>query len=159
MQTMIQTSRRLDSFLHDASQNFEVFSNIQEWNKKSKTYRGWCPFQGLSNGTTLMYCRSNLARRYLRAENIYRENERMPKESDIFKSEINENRETKQRVKWVLTVTEVGYVLRIWGRPKQSYNRKRKWRQKKWIEIKWETENHWKQQDNERKKVVTLKIK
>ncbi len=32
MQTVIQTSRRLDSFLHEAAQNFEVFWNIQEWN-------------------------------------------------------------------------------------------------------------------------------
>jgi hypothetical protein len=30
MQTMIRTSRRLDSFLHVAAQNFEVFSNIEE---------------------------------------------------------------------------------------------------------------------------------
>jgi hypothetical protein len=30
MQTMISTSRRLDSFLHEVAQNFEVFSNIQE---------------------------------------------------------------------------------------------------------------------------------
>jgi hypothetical protein len=30
MQTVIQTSRRLDSFLHEETQNFEVFSNIQE---------------------------------------------------------------------------------------------------------------------------------
>jgi hypothetical protein len=30
MQTLIQTSRRLDSFLHEAAQNFEIFSNIQE---------------------------------------------------------------------------------------------------------------------------------
>jgi hypothetical protein len=30
MHTMIQTSRRSDSFLHEAAQNFEVFSNIQE---------------------------------------------------------------------------------------------------------------------------------
>ncbi len=59
MQTVIRTSRRLDSFLHEAAQNFEVFSNIQEWNLKSKTYCGWCPFQGVSNGTTL------LAGRYL----------------------------------------------------------------------------------------------
>ncbi len=44
MQTVISTSRRLDSFLHEVAQNFEVFSNIQEW----------CPFQGLSNGTNLM---------------------------------------------------------------------------------------------------------
>jgi hypothetical protein len=30
MQTMIRTSRRLDSFLHEAAEDFEVFSNIQE---------------------------------------------------------------------------------------------------------------------------------
>jgi hypothetical protein len=30
MQTMIRTSRKLDSFLHEAAQNFEDFSNIQE---------------------------------------------------------------------------------------------------------------------------------
>ncbi len=58
MQTVIQTSRRLDSFLHEAAENFEVFSNIQEWIRKSKTYSGWCPFQGLSNGTTLMWIQS-----------------------------------------------------------------------------------------------------
>jgi hypothetical protein len=29
-QTVILTSRRLDSFLHEAAQKFEVFSNIQE---------------------------------------------------------------------------------------------------------------------------------
>ncbi len=28
MQTVIRTSRRLDSLLHEAAQNFEVFSNI-----------------------------------------------------------------------------------------------------------------------------------
>jgi hypothetical protein len=32
MQTVIPTSRRLDSFLHEAAQNFEVFSNVQELN-------------------------------------------------------------------------------------------------------------------------------
>ncbi len=36
MQTVIQTSRRLDSFLHESAQKFEVFSNIQERNKKIK---------------------------------------------------------------------------------------------------------------------------
>ncbi len=37
MQTVIQTSRRLDSFLHEAAQNFEVFSNIFKSEiKKSK---------------------------------------------------------------------------------------------------------------------------
>jgi len=30
MQTVIQTSRRLDSFLHEAAQNFELLSNIQD---------------------------------------------------------------------------------------------------------------------------------
>jgi hypothetical protein len=30
MQTVIRTSRRLDSFLHEAAQNLEVFQNIQE---------------------------------------------------------------------------------------------------------------------------------
>jgi hypothetical protein len=29
-QTVIRKSRRLDYFLHEAAQNFEVFSNIQE---------------------------------------------------------------------------------------------------------------------------------
>jgi hypothetical protein len=29
LQTTIQTSRRLDSFLHEAAQNFELLSNIQ----------------------------------------------------------------------------------------------------------------------------------
>jgi hypothetical protein len=28
--TVIQTSRRLDSFLHEAAQNFELLSNIQD---------------------------------------------------------------------------------------------------------------------------------
>ncbi len=31
IQTVIRTRRRLDSFLHEEAQNFEVFSNIQEW--------------------------------------------------------------------------------------------------------------------------------
>jgi hypothetical protein len=30
MRTVIQTSRRLDSFLHEATQNFELISNIQD---------------------------------------------------------------------------------------------------------------------------------
>jgi hypothetical protein len=30
MQTVIRTSKRLDSFLHEAALNFEVFENIQE---------------------------------------------------------------------------------------------------------------------------------
>ncbi len=34
---------------------FQIFSTEI---KKSKTYSGWCPFQGLSNGTTLMQIQS-----------------------------------------------------------------------------------------------------
>jgi hypothetical protein len=46
-------------FFHKSAQNFDVFSNIQEWNKKNKkTYSGCWPFQGLSNGTTFMYIQS-----------------------------------------------------------------------------------------------------
>jgi hypothetical protein len=36
MQTVIQTSRRLDSFLHKAAQNFELLSNIQDQKLKIK---------------------------------------------------------------------------------------------------------------------------
>jgi hypothetical protein len=32
IQTVIRTSRRLDSFLYEAAQKFKVFSNIQKWN-------------------------------------------------------------------------------------------------------------------------------
>ncbi len=53
MQTVIQTSRRLESFLHEAAQNFEVFSNIAV-NALLKCF----PMRPLS-------CRFNLARRYL----------------------------------------------------------------------------------------------
>jgi hypothetical protein len=36
MQMVIQTSRRLDSFLHEAAQNFELLSNIQDKKIKNK---------------------------------------------------------------------------------------------------------------------------
>jgi len=36
MQTVIQTSRRLDSFLHKAAQNFELLSNVQDQKYKIK---------------------------------------------------------------------------------------------------------------------------
>jgi hypothetical protein len=62
MQTLIQTSRRLDSFLHETAQNFELLSNIQDQiNQKPivvdvlfKAYP-----------MVLLSCRSNLAGRYL----------------------------------------------------------------------------------------------
>jgi hypothetical protein len=34
MQAVIQTSRRLDSFLHEVAQNFELLSNIKDQNQK-----------------------------------------------------------------------------------------------------------------------------
>jgi hypothetical protein len=36
MQTVIRTSRRLESFLHEAAQNFELLSNIQDQKLKIK---------------------------------------------------------------------------------------------------------------------------
>jgi hypothetical protein len=36
MQTVNRTSRRLDSFLHEAAQNFELLSNIQDQKLKIK---------------------------------------------------------------------------------------------------------------------------
>jgi hypothetical protein len=36
MQTVIQKSRRLDSFLHKVAQNFELLSNIQDQKLKIK---------------------------------------------------------------------------------------------------------------------------
>ncbi len=38
--------------------SFKSFQIIMSHIKKSKTYSGWCPFQGLSNGTTLMKIQS-----------------------------------------------------------------------------------------------------
>ncbi len=64
IQTVNLTSRRLDSFLYEAVQNFEVFSNIQKWIEKIKKhiavdvlFKAY-PMVPLS-------CRSNLAERYL----------------------------------------------------------------------------------------------
>jgi hypothetical protein len=37
MQTVIRISRKLDLFLHEAAQNFELFSNIQDQNLKIKS--------------------------------------------------------------------------------------------------------------------------
>ncbi len=55
MQNMIPKSRKLDSFLHEAAQNFKY----SIFNKKiKKTFSGLCPFQGLSSGTTLMRIQS-----------------------------------------------------------------------------------------------------
>ncbi len=37
-QTMIPTTRRLDSFMYEAAQNFELFSNIQDQNLKNQKH-------------------------------------------------------------------------------------------------------------------------
>jgi hypothetical protein len=37
-QTVIPTSKRLDSILYEAAQNFELFSNSQDKKKNKKTY-------------------------------------------------------------------------------------------------------------------------
>jgi hypothetical protein len=60
MQTMIQTSRRLDSFLHEAAQNFELLSNIQDQKQKNKKkpIAVDVSFKNLTNGTTLMQIQS-----------------------------------------------------------------------------------------------------
>jgi hypothetical protein len=39
-QTMIRTSRRLDSFLHEAAQNLKSFKKLKSEIKKLKTYSG-----------------------------------------------------------------------------------------------------------------------
>jgi hypothetical protein len=61
---MIQTTRKLDSFLYDAAQNFEVFSDIPKVKLKNQNHKvvdvlfKAYPMIPLS-------CRSNLAIRYL----------------------------------------------------------------------------------------------
>ncbi len=54
MQTVIRTSRRLESFLHERLRTLKSAQIFKSEIKISKSYRGWCPFQGLSDGTTLM---------------------------------------------------------------------------------------------------------
>ncbi len=44
--------------MYEAAQNLEVFQTVKTEIKKLKTGSGWCPFQGLSNGTTLMQIQS-----------------------------------------------------------------------------------------------------
>jgi hypothetical protein len=45
--------------LHEVAKNFELLSKIKDQKQKSKTYSGWGPFQGLSNGTTFMQIQSS----------------------------------------------------------------------------------------------------
>ncbi len=58
MQTVIRTSRRLDSFLHQGLRTLNSYQIFKIKNKKLKTYSGWCTFKGLSNGTNLMQIQS-----------------------------------------------------------------------------------------------------
>ncbi len=48
----------LEVFLHEASQNFEVISNIQNKNQKIKNLKRFMSFSRLSNATTLMQIQS-----------------------------------------------------------------------------------------------------
>jgi hypothetical protein len=59
MQTVIQTNRRLDSFLHEMAQNFELLSNIQDQKLNLKPIAVDVLFK------VPLSCRSNLAGRSL----------------------------------------------------------------------------------------------
>jgi hypothetical protein len=63
METVIQTSRRLDLFLHEAVQNFELLSNIQDKKMKNKPIAVDVLFKAYP--MVPLSCRSNLAGRYL----------------------------------------------------------------------------------------------
>jgi hypothetical protein len=58
IQTIIQTSRRLDYFFMKWLRTLKSFQIFKTEIKKSKTYSGWCPFQGQSSGTTLIQIQS-----------------------------------------------------------------------------------------------------
>ncbi len=61
MQTVIQTSRRLDWWIHLCMKRLRTLNSHKIFkikNEKQKTYSSWCPFQGLSNGTTLVQIQS-----------------------------------------------------------------------------------------------------
>jgi hypothetical protein len=63
LQTVIRTSRRMDSFLYEAAQKFEVFSNIQNENQTIKNLP--IAFDDYFKAYSMMplSCRSNLAGR------------------------------------------------------------------------------------------------
>jgi hypothetical protein len=64
IQTVILTSRRLDSFLYAAAQNFEVFSKILKTEIKNlKTLADDVFFKAYTMAP--LSCRSNLSGRYL----------------------------------------------------------------------------------------------
>jgi hypothetical protein len=64
MQTLIQTSRRLDSFLHEAAQNFEASQIFKSEIKNQKPIAVDVLFKAYPMGP--LSCRSNLAGRYLK---------------------------------------------------------------------------------------------
>jgi hypothetical protein len=63
IQTMIPTSRRMDLFLYEAAQNFEIFSNIKNKLKNQKPIAVDDLFKAYPK--VPLSCRSNLAGRYL----------------------------------------------------------------------------------------------
>jgi hypothetical protein len=59
MQTVNWTSRRIGfNSAWSGSGLWSFFKIFKSENKKLKTYSGWCPFKGLSSGTTLMQIQS-----------------------------------------------------------------------------------------------------
>ncbi len=62
-QDSMQTAKQAGSWIRFCMKRF--FQIFRSEIKKSKTYSGWCPFQGLSNSTTLMKITYGMARRYL----------------------------------------------------------------------------------------------
>ncbi len=59
MHTVIRTSRRIIGlFARSGSELWSCFKYSELKLKKSKTYSGWCYFQGISNDTTLMQIQS-----------------------------------------------------------------------------------------------------
>ncbi len=59
IQPVIPTSRRIRCiFIWSGSELWSLFKNSRSKLKKSKTYSSWCPFPGLSDGTTLMLIQS-----------------------------------------------------------------------------------------------------
>jgi hypothetical protein len=63
-------SKQAGGWIHFCMKRLRTMNYYQIFkikNKKLKTYSGWCPFQGLSNGTTLMQIQSGHTFRTFRA--------------------------------------------------------------------------------------------
>jgi hypothetical protein len=54
IQTVCRRSRRFEAFLYEEARILKFSQIFKIKIKKSKTYSGGCPYQGLTNGTALM---------------------------------------------------------------------------------------------------------